>query len=112
MATTGRKMSGKVHKSPLDALGTLTSTQGPGKVTLHFGGPGQNELGQGEAALSHSAVVTNEKRCREARVSSLKQLSNKYRLRHVVCEAARSNKAAKTKTKMATVLPLFRPKHK
>jgi hypothetical protein len=65
-----------------------------------------------EAALSHSAVVTNEKRCREARVSSLKQLSNKYRLRHVVCEAARSNKAAKTKTKMATVLPLFRPKHK
>jgi hypothetical protein len=32
--------------------------------------------------------------------------------RTVVCEAARSNKAAKTKTKMATVLPLFRPKHK
>jgi hypothetical protein len=30
----------------------------------------------------------------------------------VVCEAARSNKAAKTKTKMATVFLLFRLKHK
>jgi hypothetical protein len=64
-------------------------------------------------ARTHLASTDErEKWCREAREGSLKQLSNNYRLRHVVCEAARSNKAAKTKTKMATVLPLFRPKHK
>jgi hypothetical protein len=65
-------MSGKVHKSPLDALGTFTSTQGPGKVTLHFGGSlaRTNLASTDEAALSHSAVVTNKKRCREAREGS------------------------------------------